>query len=110
MVALGYCGDAIGSGQGYRSIADRTAAIFLSIARRSTNGEHQGAVDRLNARLHAVRTVEPHVIERTDEELAAWTSTAAGGEREFLRPLIAVYHRRRRRAAADTVRTAYRTS
>jgi len=97
-----------GSGQDDRSIADRTAALFLSIARRSPNGEHHGAVDRLNARLHAVRTVEPQVLDRVDEELGAVASAAAEGARDALRRLSTTYHRRRRRAAADIVRAVYR--
>ena len=95
-------------GQDDRSIADRTAAIFLSVARRSPNGEHRGAIDRLNARLHAIRTVEPQVLDEVDEELAAVASAVAEGARDTLRRLSASYHRRRRRAAADIVRAVYR--
>ncbi|WP_157215282.1 GntR family transcriptional regulator [Flavisphingomonas formosensis] len=97
-----------GSGQDDRSIAERTAAIFLSIARRSPNGEHQRAVDRLNARLHAIRTVEPQVLDQVDDELAAVASAVAAGARDTLRRISASYHRRRRRAAADIVRAVYR--
>jgi DNA-binding FadR family transcriptional regulator len=97
-----------GSGLDDRSIADRTAALFLSIARRSPNGEHQGAVDRLNARLHAIRTVEPRVLDQEDEELAAVASAIAEGAGDTLRRLSTSYHRRRRRAAADIVRAVYR--
>lgn len=96
------------SGQDDRSIADRTAAIFLSIAGRSPNGEHRGAVDRLNTRLHAIRTVEPQVLDQVDEELAAVASAVAAGARDTLRRLSTSYHRRRRRAAADIVRAVYR--
>lgn len=97
-----------GSGQDDRSIADRTAAVFLSIARRSPNGEHQRAVDRLNARLHAIRTVEPQVLDQVEEELAAVVSAVAKGARDTLRRLSTSYHRRRRRVAADIVRAVYR--
>jgi DNA-binding GntR family transcriptional regulator len=91
-----------------RTIAERAAETFLSIARRSINREHARAIDRLNARLHAVRIVEPHVLEKAGEELAVVTSAAAAGERDLLRRLNTSYHRRRRRAAADIVRAAYR--
>jgi DNA-binding GntR family transcriptional regulator len=84
-----------------RPIADRADQIFLAIARRSANGEHARAVDQLNARLHAARTVEPHVLDKAEEELAAIASAATSGERDTLRRLGASYHRRRRRAAAD---------
>jgi DNA-binding GntR family transcriptional regulator len=91
-----------------RSIADRADQIFLAIARRSANGEHARAVNQLNARLHAARTVEPHVLDKTEEELAVLTLAAGNGERDILRRLGASYHRRRRRAAADIVRAVYR--
>ncbi|MGL4302360.1 MAG: GntR family transcriptional regulator [Sphingomonas sp.] len=91
-----------------RSIADRAGEIFLAVARRSANGEHQRAVDRLNARLHAARSVEPHVLDGVEEELAAIGFAAASGEREALRRLSTTYHRRRRRAAAAIVRAVYR--
>lgn len=89
-------------------IADHVAGVFLTIARHSANGEHARAMHRLNARLHVVRMVEPHVLDEVDEELAAWAPALAGGERDRLRRLSASYHRRRRRAAADLVRAVYR--
>lgn len=91
-----------------RPIAERAAEVFLALARRSPNGEHARAIDRLNARLHAVRTVEPHVLDNAGDELAALASAAAAGERDTLRRLNTAYHRRRRRAAADIVRAVYR--
>ena len=91
-----------------RSIADRTGNLFRAIARRSANGEHARAVDMLNGRLHAVRAVEPHVIDQTGDELDAWLLALAGGARDMLRRLNLSYHRRRRRAAADIVRAVYR--
>jgi DNA-binding GntR family transcriptional regulator len=97
------------AGPGDRSLADRTAEIFLAIARRSTNGEHMQAIGRLNARLHAVRTVEPQVLDETSAELATMRSAATEGKRDALRHLTASYHRRRRRAAAEIVRAVYRT-
>lgn len=91
-----------------RPIADRADQLFLAIARRSANGEHARAVVLLNARLHAARTVEPHVLDTAEEELAAIASAATSGERDMLRRLSSYYHRRRRRAAADIVRAVYR--
>jgi len=91
-----------------RPIANRADQIFLAIARRSANGEHARAVDQLNARLHAARTVEPCVLDKTEEELTAIASAAASGERDMLRRLNSHYHRRRRRVAADIVRAVYR--
>ncbi|PKP92522.1 MAG: hypothetical protein CVT77_08675 [Alphaproteobacteria bacterium HGW-Alphaproteobacteria-16] len=98
------------SAQDDRPIAERVAAAFLAIARRSPNSEHARAIDRLNARLHAARTVEPLVLDNVDEELAAVAAAAAAGERGLLRRLNTAYHRRRHRAAADIVRAVYRAA
>lgn len=100
--------ETVGQAQDRRPIATRAGEIFLWVARRSANSEHARAVDRLNARLHAVRTVEPHVLDGTDEELAALASAATADDRDRLRRLSASYHRHRRRAAADIVRAVYR--
>ncbi|GLV23868.1 GntR family transcriptional regulator [Sphingobium sp. TomTYG45] len=97
------------AGRDDRVVAEIASDMFLALARRSANSEHARAIERLNARLHAVRMVEPHVLREVDEELAAVTSAAAAGERDMLRRLSASYHRRRRRAAADIVRAVYRT-
>ena len=97
------------AGRDERAVAEIASDMFLALARRSANSEHARAIERLNARLHAVRLVEPHVLREVDEELAAVTSAAAAGERDTLRRLSVSYHRRRRRAAADIVRALYRT-
>ena len=90
-------------------VADRVGHIFREIARQSSNREHVLAIGRLNARLHAVRTVEPLVLDQTDEELAAIEAAATGAERDALRRLVTAYHRRRRRLAAEIVRSVYRS-
>jgi len=92
-----------------RPIADRVGDMFQEIARQSSNREHVLAIGRLNARLHAVRTVEPLVLEQTDEELAAIEGAATSGERDAIRRLCTAYHRRRRRLAAEIVRAVYRS-
>lgn len=85
-----------------------TAELFALIARRSTNSEHARAVERLNARLHAVRCAEPHVLDHTETELAALSSAVQAAERADLQRQIASYHRRRSRAAAEIVRAVHR--
>lgn len=90
------------------TLAERFAAVFLAIGRRSHNGEHARAIDGLNARLHAVRTIEPYVLDSIEQELAELSAALEGNERETLARLNAAYHRRRRRAAAAIVRAAYR--
>lgn len=89
-------------------LADRVAAMFLAVARHSANREHAHAVDRLNARLHAVRSVEEHVLDGTAAELQALSAAVRTAERNRLKSLCRSYHRRRRRAAADIVRAVYR--
>jgi len=91
------------------SIADRASRCFLLIGRRSANGEHGRAIARLNARLHAVRTIEIHVIGELEEEMDALESACEAFDRDRLRRLIGAYHRRRDKAAAALVRAMYRT-
>lgn len=90
------------------AIADRTEQLFLQIAGRSANGEHAAAVSSVNARLHPARGVEPHLLDGLDEELAALAAAEQAEDRPKLRQLVAAYHRRRQRAAAEIVRAVYR--
>lgn len=90
------------------SLAARTAELFMSLARRSRNSEHVRAIERLNARLHAVRCVEPRVLDHAEPEFVALFSAAHAEERPDLRRQIAAYHRRRHRAAAAIVRAVHR--
>ena len=90
------------------SIAEQTAAAFLAIGQLSTNSEHARAIERLSARLHAVREVEGHVLSQLDQELVPWADATAAGDRDSLRRLCQAYHRRRTRAAGDIVRAVYR--
>lgn len=91
------------------TIADRAARNFLLIGRRSINGEHGWAIARLNARLHAVRTVENHAIGNLEEEMDELEAACNAFDRDRLRRLISAYHRRRSRASAAIVRAMYRT-
>jgi len=90
------------------AVAERVAVLFLTIANRSCNREHARAVERLNTRLHAARTVEPHVIEETQSELEELWHATINREIVPLRRLCRAYHRRRRRAAAGILRALYR--
>ena len=98
------------SGRNDGPIAERVAHIFLALARLSSNGEHVRAIHLLNARLHAVRTVEPQVLDQVEEELVGMTAAAIDGARDRLSRLSTSYHRRRRRAAAEIVRAVYRAA
>ena len=90
------------------SIASRASDLFWRLASRSPNFEHARAVGRLNARLYAVRLVEPAVLAGVGEELCELGKAAGEEEGDRLRRLISAYHRRRRRAAAGVLRALYR--
>lgn len=87
----------------------RTATLFLAVAQHSQNREHAFAVDGLNARLHAIRRLEPHLLNEIETELSAMAAAAARGDRDTFRKLSAAYHRRRQRRAAEIVRALYRS-
>lgn len=89
-------------------IADRAAGLFLAIGQLSTNSEHAQAIARLNAQLHAVRSVEPRVLHHLDKEFDEWVRAAAVGDRSTLRRLCSAYLRRRNRIASEIVRAVYR--
>jgi DNA-binding GntR family transcriptional regulator len=91
-----------------RPLAMRTADLFAAIGRGSANSEHARAIERLNARLHATRTVEPLVIEDAEAELAGLRTLRDDGDASGLRRALAAYHRRRVRAAAAILRALYR--
>lgn len=91
-----------------RSSADWAAALFDIIGRRSANAEHNRATSLVNGRLHAVRTIEPTVIPDVRRELQAMETAITRDDRAGLRLLIAAYHRKRQRVAADVVRALYR--
>jgi DNA-binding GntR family transcriptional regulator len=91
-----------------RPLAMRTADLFTAIGQGSANAEHARAIARLNARLHAARTVEPLVIEDAEAELATLKTLLGDGDTSELRHALAAYHRRRVRAAAAILRALYR--
>lgn len=92
----------------FMSFADRARDLFARIGERSINAEHGRAIESLNARLHAARTIEPHVIEGVETDLEAIGKALDNDDDTALRRLMAPYHRRRQRAAADIVRALYR--
>jgi DNA-binding FadR family transcriptional regulator len=99
---------AAGEPQAEQAVAWRIGLLFAAIARRSVNSEHACAVQRINARLHAARVVEPLLIADVDEELTILEGFCRGGDRRSLGRGIAAYHRRRIRLAAGIVRALYR--
>ena len=91
-----------------RAPAAWAAALFDVIGRRSVNAEHSRATIMVNGRLHAVRTIEPQVIQDIRSELQALETAITRDDRGGLRRLIAAHYRRRQRVAADIVRALYR--
>ena len=92
------------------SFADRAQNLFARIGERSINAEHGRAIESLNARLHAARTVEPHIVDGVETDLEAIGEALGNDDDAALRRLMTPYHRRRQRAAADIVRALYRIS
>lgn len=85
---------------------DRPASavdLFVRIAAAARNPEHEAAIARLQERLRPARAVEPQILSGLGEELEALASAVAAGERKALARLVAAYHRRRHRAAAEFV-------
>jgi DNA-binding transcriptional MocR family regulator len=90
------------------SFADRARDLFARIGEQSINAEHGRAIASLNARLHAARTIEPHVIDDVEAGLEAIGNALSNDDDVALRRLMTPYHRQRQRAAADIVRALYR--
>jgi hypothetical protein len=88
---------------------DRSSAVadlFLRIAARSGNPEHEAAVATLNDRLSPIRTVEAQLFEDLDVEVSALRSAFGAQDWSALRRSIAAYHRRRQRSVPDLLRAA----
>ncbi len=88
--------------------ADAARDLFAKVAERSFNAEHRRAIASLNTRLHASRVVEAHALDGIDAELNAISEAFSADDRDALRRLTTLYHRRRNRAAAEIVRALYR--
>jgi DNA-binding GntR family transcriptional regulator len=88
--------------------AARTAALFLGIARWSSNMEHARAADRMNDRLHAARVAEAGVLPDIAGELDEITRAVESSDAVQLRPMLTRYHRRRIRSTAAILRQLYR--
>ena len=82
-----------------RTLSERTASLFLSIARGSTNREHGTATHRLNMRLHAVRSAEAEVLGDLEHEISSIEMHFARREENALRKGLAAYHRTRQKSA-----------
>lgn len=77
-------------------LADRTAAIFASAARRSGNAELAAAIASFNDRLHLARRLDAEILDGTGQELDtledAFAGDQVGGD---ARNVLLRYHERR---------------
>jgi DNA-binding transcriptional MocR family regulator len=84
-------------------LLQRVETLFLLIASRPGSPEHLAAVARLNERLRRIRTAELGLVPDAEREAAALGAAIEGGAADALRRLLATYHRRRERLAAEIV-------
>lgn len=89
-------------------LAGSVGCLFETAAARSGNAEHRRAILRANDRLHAVRLAETDRLTGVEAELDDLRSALDDLDSPRLRKLLAAYHRRRMRAAAEIVRSLYR--
>lgn len=90
------------------SLPERTANLFVAIARRSENLEHVRAAGDCNARLSAVRLVEPAQFPDLEAEFAMLVQLYRSGLPVPLRAALRRYHARREKQASGLVRQLYR--
>lgn len=88
--------------------AERVAEAFEGVARASVNSEHGRVMALLNARLHAVRMIEPAVLEGSIAEVRDIECALDSGDKDQLRRLLGAYHRRRIRSSAEILHALHR--
>ncbi len=93
-----------------QSHAARTAQLFAAIAARSDNVEHGQAIERIGARLFAVRLVESEVHPDVEAELGWLADLQRIPDPRPLRKALLRYHARRVRDASAVVRRLYRSA
>ncbi|HYJ53201.1 MAG TPA: GntR family transcriptional regulator [Allosphingosinicella sp.] len=75
---------------------DGAAALFVEVARRTANPEHERAVAAVNDRLSSYRAPEGRLFEDLVAELSGLRAAFEANDDSELRRLIFAYHRRRR--------------
>jgi DNA-binding FadR family transcriptional regulator len=80
--------------EGHSSYPETIAALFVNLAERSGNTAIVFAVRTLGERLHALRTLEPTLLEGTDEERRRLQESSEARSAD-LAALISAYHDRR---------------
>ena len=84
--------------------AERTAALFASVASLSTNRELHRAVEHNSDRLNPYRLVEHLTLFEADAELQDLDRTLRDGCRKDIARLLRRYHLRRQREAGKLIR------
>jgi len=75
--------------------AERVDALFEAIVSGSGNLQHREAIADVNARLHAYRRIEPHLMLDVGDEVDRLTAAWDRGEPAALRRELTAYHKRR---------------
>jgi hypothetical protein len=88
--------------------ASQIASVCTVISQLSLNAEHRLAIESLNDRLHPIRIAEFGVIEAPEREIFALQAALHQHDARNLQRLLASYHRKRLRKAAEIVRAHYR--
>ncbi|WP_298282788.1 GntR family transcriptional regulator [Novosphingobium sp.] len=88
--------------------AERVADVLEGVTRASINTEHGRVMALLNARLHAVRMIEPAVLEGSIAEVRDIECALDNGDKDHLRRLVGAYHRRRIRSSAEILHALHR--
>lgn len=93
-------------GDGTSDIADQTADLFLTIARRSSNDALISSVRSISDQLHFARNLETSVFEQVEEELSELRNALRGGStaRTLLKGLVSRYHERRLAQVPELIR------
>ena len=89
-------------------IAAASDTIFVEIVRSSANPEHAVALANVSDRLHAVRLIEPQILENVTQEISGLIHLFIQGNVPGLRRAIISYQKRRHRAAPYIVEALHR--
>lgn len=84
--------------------------FFRGVAAISGSAEHEAAIDSLNDRLGAIRTVEMRLFHDSGAELSALQDAYARDDILALRRGITAYHRRRQRCVPELLVASRRMS
>lgn len=97
--------DNSGTGPSDQDYPDRISALFLALARRSSNSEIVACIAALGDRLHLSRHFDEAILGPVAEELYALEAAVTGGASQAeVRKLLLRYHERRAHEVATYAR------